>query len=102
MKGSLKELNKIPNTELDKSPQKGTPMFQPPLTVEQIEAAKAEPLNYVQNYIDIKAPHFVFYVQDQVTKMCAAGLFKSPGDIPCDKVVTQGGQIGRASCRERV
>ncbi len=91
MKGSLKELNKIPNPALDKTPQKGTPMFQPPLTVEQIEAAKAEPLNYVQNYIDIKAPHFVFYVQDQVTKMCAAGLFKSPGDIPCDKVVTQGG-----------
>src|SRR5439155_213657 len=57
----------------------------------KIEAAKADPLNYVQNYIDIKSPHFVFYVQDQVTKMCAAGLFKSPGDIPCDKVVTQGG-----------
>jgi membrane peptidoglycan carboxypeptidase len=91
MKQSLDELNKIPNPALDSTPQKGTPVFQPPLTAEQIEAAKAEPLNYVQNYIDIKSPHFVFYVQDQVTKMCAAGLFKSPGDIPCDKVVTQGG-----------
>jgi len=91
MKASLKEVNKIPNPALDKTPQKGTPLFQPPLTVEQIEAAKAEPLNYVQNFIDIKSPHFVFFVQDQVTKMCAAGLFKSPGDIPCDKVVTQGG-----------
>ncbi|TMF12177.1 MAG: hypothetical protein E6I38_03795, partial [Chloroflexi bacterium] len=91
MKASLDNLNKIPNPALDKTPQKGTPMFQPPLTAEQIEAAKADPLNYVQNYIDIKSPHFVFYVQDQVTKMCAAGLFKSPGDIPCDKVVTQGG-----------
>jgi len=91
MKASLENLNKIPNPALDKTPQKGTPLFQQPLTMEQIEAAKAEPLNYVQNYIDIKSPHFVFYVQDQVTKMCAAGLFKSPGDIPCDKVVTQGG-----------
>ena len=91
MKASLDNLNRIPNPALDKTPQKGTPLFQPPLTAEQIEAAKAEPLNYVQNYIDIKSPHFVFYVQDQVAKMCAAGLFKSPGDIPCDKVVTQGG-----------
>ncbi|MDO8616472.1 MAG: transglycosylase domain-containing protein [Dehalococcoidia bacterium] len=61
------------------------------LTAEEIEAAKADPLNYVDSIYPIAAPHFVFFVQDQVAKMCAAGLFKAPGDIPCDKVVTQGG-----------
>jgi membrane peptidoglycan carboxypeptidase len=61
------------------------------ITPEQIEAAKVEPLNYVENYFDIKTPHFTFLVQDQVQKMCAAGLFDGPGNIPCDKVVTQGG-----------
>ncbi len=61
------------------------------LTKEDIEYAKTVPLTFVENYIDLKAPHFVFYVQDQVSKMCAAGLFDPPGDIPCDKVVTRGG-----------
>ncbi len=82
----LDQINKI-----EKVGEPGTPMFQPPLTVDQIEAAKQEPLNYVEHTIDIKSPHFVFYVQDQVTKMCAAKLFEAPGGIPCEKVVTQGG-----------
>jgi membrane peptidoglycan carboxypeptidase len=91
MIASLDEINKIPNPALAGTDQEGTPLFQPPLTAEVVEAAKQEPLNYVENYIDIKTPHFVFFVQDQVAKMCAAGLFEAPGDIPCDKVVTQGG-----------
>jgi membrane peptidoglycan carboxypeptidase len=33
----------------------------------------------------------VFYVKDQVTKMCQRGLFQAPDPIPCDKAVTQGG-----------
>lgn len=82
----LNEVNRIPSPT---DPMKF--MFDPPLTTEQIEAAKAEPLNYVENQFDIKAPHFVFFVQDQVQKMCQAGLFKAPAEIPCDKVVTQGG-----------
>ncbi len=61
------------------------------LTPEQIDAAKADPLNYVDHHFDIKAPHFVFYVQDQLQKMCNAGLFQPPRDLACDKVVTQGG-----------
>ena len=73
------------------TPEEGALLFQPPITVEQIEAAKVEPLNYVENSFNITSPHFVFYVQDQITKMCAAGLFQAPGGIPCEKVVTQGG-----------
>lgn len=61
------------------------------LTAEEIEAAKEAPLDFVTASIDILAPHWVWYVEDQVTKMCQAGLFDPPGDIPCDKVVRQGG-----------
>lgn len=65
------------------------PMLQ--LTADQINGARDEPLNYITNQIDIRAPHFVRYVEDQVTKMCQAGLFSAPGDVACDKVVGQGG-----------
>ena len=58
---------------------------------EEIEAAKVEPLNYAETKFRIEAPHFVFYVEDQVTKMCHAGLFEPPKDISCDDVVAQGG-----------
>ncbi len=60
-------------------------------TKAEIEKAKKGPLKYVETRFDIKAPHFVVYVGEQVAKMCQAGLFESPGDLPCDKVVTQGG-----------
>jgi membrane peptidoglycan carboxypeptidase len=58
---------------------------------EQLDYAKLYPLAYVENQFDIKAPHFVFYAEDQIKKMCTAGLFQTPGGISCDKVVTQGG-----------
>jgi len=58
---------------------------------EEFDAAKAQPLNYVATQFDVKAPHFVFFVQDQVAKMCAAGLFEPPKDIACDSVVGRGG-----------
>ena len=61
------------------------------ITPEQIEAAKTEPLNYAETTFDIQAPHFVYYVEDQVTKMCQAELFTAPAGIPCDKVVRGGG-----------
>ena len=91
MKASLEEVNNIANPALKGTPEEGTPLFQPAVTIEQIEAGKLEPLNYVTTEIDIKSPHFVFLVEDQLAKMCAAGLFKAPGSIPCDKVVKQGG-----------
>ncbi|HEV8573636.1 MAG TPA: transglycosylase domain-containing protein, partial [Dehalococcoidia bacterium] len=61
------------------------------VTPEQIEAAKAEPLTYVADEFDVKAPHFVFFVEDQVAKMCSAGLFDPPKDISCESVVGRGG-----------
>jgi membrane peptidoglycan carboxypeptidase len=91
MKASLDEVNRIENPALKGTPEEGKPLFQTPVTVEQIEAGKLEPLNFVTTEIDIKSPHFVFFVEDQVAKMCAAGLFQAPGGIPCDSVVKQGG-----------
>ncbi|MFQ6020250.1 MAG: transglycosylase domain-containing protein, partial [Dehalococcoidia bacterium] len=35
-------------------------------------------------------PHFVFYVQEIVTKMCQKGAFEPKADVPCDKVLFQG------------
>ncbi|HET9476342.1 MAG TPA: transglycosylase domain-containing protein, partial [Dehalococcoidia bacterium] len=61
------------------------------ITEKQIEAAKSEPLNYVEGTFDIKAPHFVYFVEDQVAKMCAAGLFKPSEGIECESVIGQGG-----------
>jgi len=56
-----------------------------------VDAAKKAELKYVTPKFEIKAPHFSFYVQDQVTKMCEAGLFEPPGGIACEKVVYSGG-----------
>ena len=61
------------------------------ITPEMVEAAKGEQLTILQPRFEINAPHFVFYVQDQVNRMCEKGLFKPPADIPCEKVVFQGG-----------
>lgn len=80
----LDEINKIPSIA-----DPSLPMLQ--LTADQINAARDEPLNYIATSFDIQAPHWVFYVRDQVEKMCGAGLFQAPGGIPCDKVVTRGG-----------
>ena len=80
----LDDVNKIPSpTNADE------PMLT--LTVDQINAAKTEQLTFAETTFSIQAPHFFYYLQDQVTKMCQAGLFKAPGDIPCDEVVLQGG-----------
>lgn len=80
----LEQVNEIPGLE---NPDE--PLIQ--MTVEEIEAAMEEPLEYVTPETSIRAPHFVFYVGDQVEKMCAEGLFEAPNDLPCDKVVSQGG-----------
>lgn len=80
----LDKVNSIP-TDGDE----GNPLLT--VTASEIEAARDEPLDYVNNTIEILAPHWVWYIQDQVTKMCEAGLFDAPGGISCDKVVRQGG-----------
>ncbi len=61
------------------------------LTSDQIDAARSEPLNFTQASFDVQAPHFDFYVQGEVEKMCQAGQFDPPEGISCDKVVSDGG-----------
>jgi membrane peptidoglycan carboxypeptidase len=68
----------------------GRPLIEE-LPDEAIEYVKTLPLNFVENNFDIQAPHFVFLIEDQVNKMCAAGLFDPPGDISCDKATRRGG-----------
>lgn len=80
----LNQVNKIPSVA-----DENVPMLT--LTVEDIEAARTEPLNFVDTTFDIQAPHFVLYVKDQVTKMCEARIFSPPDGMPCDQVVEQGG-----------
>jgi membrane peptidoglycan carboxypeptidase len=58
---------------------------------QDIEWVKTLPLNFVENNVDLKSPQFVFLVGDQVNKMCAAGLFDPPGDLPCDNIINRGG-----------
>lgn len=83
----LQHLDEI--SKIDNPAAPGTPLVS--LTLEQLQAAREEPLNYVENSFQITAPHFVFFVEDQIKKMCAKGLFEPPNGLPCDKVVTQGG-----------
>ncbi|HVP05467.1 MAG TPA: transglycosylase domain-containing protein [Dehalococcoidia bacterium] len=80
----LDDINKIPTDGDDTKP-----LLQ--LTADDINAARTEPLQLKDATFSIQAPHFFLYLQDQVTKMCQAGLFRAPGDIPCDQVVTSGG-----------
>ncbi|HEY8765903.1 MAG TPA: transglycosylase domain-containing protein [Dehalococcoidia bacterium] len=80
----LDDVNKIPSPG-----DQSKPLIQ--LTLDDITAAKGQPLNLVETSFSIQAPHFFYFLQDQVAKMCQAGLFKAPGGIPCDQVVLQGG-----------
>jgi membrane peptidoglycan carboxypeptidase len=81
----LDEVNKIPSLE-----DPNTPLLT--LTVDEIDAARDEELTYVTPETNIVAPHFTLvYVKGQVEKMCAEGTFEAPNDLPCDKIVTQGG-----------
>ena len=61
--------------------------------ITQVEAdeAAAEELTYKNPGFFIQAPHFVFYVRDQLQKMCEKGMFDPPGGLSCEKVVSQGG-----------
>ena len=50
-----------------------------PITVAEIEAARREELEFVDPNLTIRAPHFVLYVEEQVTTMCEQGIFEPPG-----------------------
>ena len=60
------------------------------ITQDEADEAAVEELVYDTPGFFIKAPHFVFYVQEQVRKMCEKGMFVPPGGPSCDKVVFQG------------
>ena len=60
------------------------------LTPQMVAGAEQETLSYRPTAFTINAPHFVFYVQDVVTKMCHKGLFELP-DIDCEKAVSTAG-----------
>jgi membrane peptidoglycan carboxypeptidase len=61
------------------------------ITQPEADEAAAEELTYSTPSFYIRAPHFVFYVEDQVRKMCEKGMFDTPGSLSCEKVVYQGG-----------
>jgi membrane peptidoglycan carboxypeptidase len=61
------------------------------ITQPEADEAAAEELTYSTSSFYIRAPHFVFYAQDQVRKMCEKGMFRPPGGLSCEKVVYQGG-----------
>ncbi len=64
------------------------------VTKEEIEKAKKEPIKLTPGSVDIKAPHFVFYVLEQLEKKYGADLVKTGGlrvkttiDLDVQKIV---------------
>ena len=58
----------------------------------EANAAKAAPLSFANQSFEILAPHFVFYVSDQVKALCRRGRIALPGDVSdCDDLLTEGG-----------
>jgi membrane peptidoglycan carboxypeptidase len=61
------------------------------ITQEQADAAKQEQLSFASSSFPILAPHFVFYVKDEVIKMCERGMLQVPKDTDCQNLLTRGG-----------
>ncbi len=61
------------------------------ITPQQIEAARQEKVEPRQASFPKQAGHFVDFVEGQVVRMCERGLFKAPGGVDCEEVVTKGG-----------
>ena len=62
------------------------------LSQAESDLAKAEPLQFANQQFEIKAPHFVLYVQDEITELCSRGLLTLPGGVErCDNIFTDGG-----------
>ena len=62
--------------------------------ISQAEAdrAKSAPLTFANQSFEILAPHFVFYVSDQVNALCRQGRIALPGDVAnCNDLLTEGG-----------
>jgi len=61
------------------------------ITQRQADEAKQEELTFEEGTFPIRAPHFVFYVKDALTKMCEKGLLELPEDTDCSQVVYRAG-----------
>jgi len=61
------------------------------ITQEQADEAKQEELSFEEGTFPIRAPHFVFYVRDVLTKMCEKGRLELPEDTDCSQLVYRGG-----------
>ncbi len=57
----------------------------------QADDAKQEEMSFEEGTFPIRAPHFVFYVKDVITKMCEKGRLDLPEDIDCSQLVYRGG-----------
>jgi len=61
------------------------------ISQEQAKEAKQEELTFEEGAFPIRAPHFVFYVKDVLTKMCERGQLELPEDTDCSQLVYRGG-----------
>ena len=61
------------------------------ITQQQAEEAKQEELAFEEGTFPIRAPHFVFYVKDVITKMCEKGQLQLAEDTDCSQLVYRGG-----------
>ena len=62
------------------------------LSQAEAELAKAEPLQFASQQFEIKAPHFVLYVQNEIEQLCARGRLELPANVEsCDDLLTDGG-----------
>ena len=61
------------------------------ITQQQAEEAKQEELSFEEGTFPIRAPHFVFYVKDVITKMCEKGQLQLAEDTDCSQLVYRGG-----------
>ena len=58
----------------------------------EAEQAKREPLNFGSQQFEIQAPHFVLYVQDEVSLLCERGQVHLPDGVQsCEDIFTDGG-----------
>ena len=62
------------------------------LSQAESDLAKAEPLQFASQQFEIKAPHFVLYVQAEIAELCSRGRLALPdGMETCDDIFTDGG-----------
>ena len=58
----------------------------------EAEDAKQEPLTFASPQFEILAPHFVFYVQEELITLCERGILTLPANVEdCGDVLKEGG-----------